>query len=277
MSYRLGVDVGGTFTDLLLVDEADGSTYMAKVPSTPEDSSRGVLNGITAICERASIDPQQISHVMHGTTVATNAILTGTGARVGLVTTQGYRQILQIARSFVPGGLGGWVIYQRAEPMAPLELTVEAAERVGADGRVVHPLDEAKLRDSLQELRARGIEALTVSLINSYVNDVHEQRIGEIAGEELPEVPVSLSSEVIPEMQEYERTLTTVANSYVRPVVESYVRNLRGELMVRMREVQLHMLRSDGGLASAEAAQHYPVKLLMSGPAGGVAGGIREF
>ncbi len=274
MSYRLGVDVGGTFTDLLLVNESDGSTYMAKVPSTPEDSSQGVLHGITVICERAGIDAQRISHVMHGTTVATNAILTGSGARVGLVTTQGYRQILQIARSFVPGGLGGWVIYQRADPMAPLELTVEARERVGADGRVVEPLDEAQLRRSLGELRARGIEALTVSLINSYANDLHERRIGEIANEELPGVPVSLSSEVIPEMQEYERTLTTVANSYVRPVVESYIRKLRAELSTRMHDVQLHMLRSDGGLASAEAAQQYPVNLLMSGPAGGVAGAI---
>lgn len=274
MSYRLGVDVGGTFTDLLLVDESDGSTYTAKVPSTPDDSSRGVLDGIAVVCERAGIDPQQISHVMHGTTVATNTILTRSGARVGLVTTRGYRQILQIARSFVPGGLGGWVIYQRADPIAPLELTVEACERVGADGRVVEALDEEKLRRSLRELRAADIEALTVSLINAYTNDVHERRIGEIAVEELPEVPVSLSSEVIPEMQEYERTLTTVTNSYVRPVVESYVRNLRGELAARMREVQLHMLRSDGGLSSAEAAQQYPVNLLMSGPAGGVAGAI---
>ncbi len=274
MSYRLGVDVGGTFTDLLLVDESDGSTYTAKVPSTPDDSSRGVLDGIAVVCERAGIDPQQISHVMHGTTVATNTILTRSGARVGLVTTRGYRQILQIARSFVPGGLGGWVIYQRADPIAPLELTVEACERVGADGGVVEALDEEKLRRSLRELRAADIEALTVSLINAYTNDVHERRIGEIAVEELPEVPVSLSSEVIPEMQEYERTLTTVTNSYVRPVVESYVRNLRGELAARMREVQLHMLRSDGGLSSAEAAQQYPVNLLMSGPAGGVAGAI---
>ncbi len=274
MSHRLGIDVGGTFTDLLLVDESHGSTCMAKVPSTPDDPSRGVLEGVAVVCRRAGIDPREISHVMHGTTVATNAILTGSGARVGLVTTKGYRQVLQIARSFVPGGLGGWVIYQRADPMAPLELTVEARERLGADGEVVEPLDEEALRLSLRELRARGIEALTVSLINAYANDLHERRIGEIAAQELPDVPISLSSDVIPEMQEYERTLTTVANSYVRPAVESYVRNMQSELTDRMQEVQLHMLRSDGGLTSAEAAQRYPVKLLMSGPAGGVAGAI---
>ncbi|MEE9510992.1 MAG: hydantoinase/oxoprolinase N-terminal domain-containing protein, partial [Gammaproteobacteria bacterium] len=120
MSYRLGVDVGGTFTDLLLVNEQSGDIFTAKVPSTPQDSSIGVLNGIERVCGSAGIDAEEITHVMHGTTVATNTILTGTGARVGLVTTKGYRQVLQIARSFVPGGLGGWVIYNKSLPIAPL-------------------------------------------------------------------------------------------------------------------------------------------------------------
>jgi N-methylhydantoinase A len=211
---------------------------------------------------------------MHGTTVATNTVLTGTGARVGLVTTRGYRQVLQIARSFVPGGLGGWVVYQKSEPMAPLELTVEADERVGARGEIVRPLDEDALRESLGWLRAQGIEALTVSLINAFANDVHERRVRELAGTLLPGVPVSISSEVIPEMQEYERTVTTVANSYVRPRVERYIRNLETELARRIPGAQLRILRSDGGLAASEAAANYPVKLLMSGPAGGVTGAI---
>jgi N-methylhydantoinase A len=120
MSYRLGVDVGGTFTDLLLVDEKNGDIFTAKVPSTPADSSIGVLNGIERVCESAGINPEGISHVMHGTTVATNTVLTGTGAKVGLVTTKGYKQVLQIARSYVPGGLGGWVIYNKSLPLAPL-------------------------------------------------------------------------------------------------------------------------------------------------------------
>ena len=274
MAYRLGVDVGGTFTDVLLVNETTGDINTAKVPSTPEDSSIGVLNGIGRVCETAGVDARQIAHVMHGTTVATNTILTGTGARVGLVTTKGYRQVLQIARSFVPGGLGGWVIYQKSDPMAPLELTVEANERMSAKGDVVRPLIEEELRESLRFLKSRDIEALTVSLINSFTNDSHERRIREIAQEELPDVPVSLSCEVIPEMQEYERTVTTVANSYVRPRVASYVHNLEAELDKSTDGVQLHILRSDGGLASAEASQNYPVNLLMSGPAGGVAGAI---
>jgi len=274
MSYRLGVDVGGTFTDLLLVDERTGATWSAKVPSTPSDQSTGVLNGVARVCERAGISPKQIDRVMHGTTVATNTVLTSSGARCGLVTTQGYRQILQIARSFVPGGLGGWVIYNKSLPMAPLALTIEADERISSKGDVVRSLDEKTLRSRLRELRHKNIEALTVSLINSFANEIHEQRVAEIAREELPGVPVSLSCEVVPEMQEYERTVTTVANSYVRPRVSRYVHNLQGHLTEITDSVRLHILRSDGGLASADAAEQLPVNLLMSGPAGGVTGAL---
>jgi N-methylhydantoinase A len=274
MPYRLGVDVGGTFTDLLLIDEKSGATHMAKVPSTPEDSSIGVLNGIDKVCEGADVSAEEITHVMHGTTVATNAILTGKGARVGLVTTKGYRQTLQIARSFVPGGLGGWIIYNKSDPLAPLELTIEADERIGAKGDVVRALDEHDLKKKLTALKKRGIEALTVSLINSFANGAHEEQVRSVAAKVMPRVPISISSEVIPEMQEYERAITTVANSYVRPVVADYIRKLHKELSRRMKDVQLHVLRSDGGLASVETAQSAPVGLLMSGPAGGVAGAI---
>jgi N-methylhydantoinase A len=274
MSYRLGVDVGGTFTDLFLVDEKSARVFTAKVPSTPADQSIGVLNGIARVCEQAGIAPQAIDHVMHGTTVATNTVLTGTGARCGLVTTRGYRQVLQIARSFVPGGLGGWVIYNKSLPMAPLSCTIEAMERVSAQGEIVTPLDEGRLRRDLQALGKKQIEALTVSLINSFANAAHEQRIRVIAQEELPGIPVSLSSDVVPEMQEYERTVTTVANSYVRPKVSRYIDNLRSKIERTAADVKLHILRSDGGLAGTQAAVEYPVNLLMSGPAGGVTGAL---
>ncbi|HSG90362.1 MAG TPA: hydantoinase/oxoprolinase family protein [Pseudomonadales bacterium] len=272
MAYKLGVDVGGTFTDVLLVNADNGGIHTAKVPSTPSDSSIGVLNGIARVCEVAGIDAREIAEVTHGTTVATNAVLTGRGARVGLITTMGYRQVLQIARSYVPGGLGGWVIYDKSEPMAPLECTFEVPERVGADGTVVTELDEAAVRAAMAQLRDASIEALTVCLINSFANPVHEQRIAAIAAEEMPDVPVSLSFEVIPEMQEYERTVTTVANSYVRPEVSRYIDNLQRELDTRLDGPGLSILRSDGGLSSAAAAATFPVNLLMSGPAGGVAG-----
>jgi N-methylhydantoinase A len=276
MTYRLGVDVGGTFTDLLLVDENSGETFMAKVPSTPEDSSIGVLNGIERICEESNIDPKAVASVMHGTTVATNAVLTRKGAKVGLVTTRGYRQVLQVARSFCPGGLGGWVSYVKAPLMAPLELTIEADERLDADGNVVTPLDEDALERDLNTLKeSGGVEALTICLLNSYVNGEHEARARDIAEKVFGDIPISISSEVVPEMQEYERTETTVVNSYVRPQVSRYVANLQRSLEERLGDdVALAILRSDGGLASARAAGDSPVNLLLSGPAGGVAGAI---
>ena len=276
MSHRLGVDVGGTFTDLLLIDEASGETWTAKVPSTPEDSALGVLNGVARICAGSGIDPAQIKLVMHGTTVATNAVLTGRGAKVGLVTTAGYEQTLQVARSFCPGGLGGWVTFIKRPLLAPLELTIGAQERIDADGAVIATLDEAALRRDLQALRSQGeIEALTICFVNAYVNGEHERRAAAIAGELFGALPISISSEVAPEMQEYERTETTVVNSYVRPQVSKYVKSLQGSLSERLRpDAQLSILRSDGGLASARAAAESPVSLLMSGPAGGVAGAL---
>ncbi len=274
MAYRLGVDVGGTFTDVLLINEDTGDTWREKVQSTPIDSSLGVLQGIDRVCATANIKPTSISQIMHGTTVATNAILQGKGAKIGLVTTQGYRQMLQIGRSFVPGILAGWIIWNMPDPLAPLELTVEAKERVGARGEVVETLDEPSIKESLKHLAEQRIEALTISLINAYANGAHEQRIREIANEVMPDVPVSISSEILPEMQEYERTLTTVANSYVAPVVSTYLANIQTQIVTRGINAKLHILRSDGGLVSAEAARQAPVSILMSGPAGGVAGAL---
>ncbi len=276
MTFRLGVDVGGTFTDLLLVDESTGHTYMAKVPSTPDDSSVGVLDGIERICEESDIDPTQVTSVMHGTTVATNAVLTRKGAKVGLITTKGYRQVLQVARSFCPGGLGGWVSYVKAPLMAPLELTIEADERIDAEGNVIKPLDVEALRRDARTLAATGeVEALTICLLNSYINGAHEQEARDVAQEFFGDIPISISSEVVPEMQEYERTETTVVNSYVRPQVSKYIRNLQTSLEERLGEdVDLAILRSDGGLASSRASSESPVNMLLSGPAGGVTGAM---
>jgi N-methylhydantoinase A len=274
MGYRLGVDVGGTFTDLLLLDDATGGFWRHKTPSTPHDSSEGILNGVEVVCAHAGISPRDIAVFLHGTTVATNAVLEGKGARVGLVTTEGYRQIMQIARSFVPGGLAGWIVWPKPEPMAKLEDTVEIKGRMDAQGREVRPLDDADIRAQLEHLKARGVEALTVSLINAYLNGSHELRVAALAREIMPDVPLSLSHEVLPEMQEYERTLTTVANAAVRPVVGRYVRNLRARLEKVEMTGNLSLLRSDGGLMSSQKSEEHPVSLLMSGPAGGVTGAL---
>jgi N-methylhydantoinase A len=274
MSYRLGVDVGGTFTDVLLVDEDSGSTWRAKTASTPSDQSVGVLTGIDKVCAEAGIDRAAVAHVLHGTTVATNAILEGKGATVGLITTEGFRQVLQIARSFVPGGLAGWIIWPKPEPLAALENTAEVPERVGSDGTVIRELDEEATRAALRKLRANGIEALAVSLINAFANDAHERRIAELAAEELPGIEVSLSSVVLPEMREYERALTTVANGYVQPQVARYVSSLKAKLADEGVPAELSILRSDGGLSAAGAAIAAPVTMLLSGPAGGVTGAV---
>ena len=276
MSYRLGVDVGGTFTDLLLISEETGETFTAKVPSTPEDSSIGVLNGVARICDESGVDPKKIGRVMHGTTVATNAVLQGKGAKVGLVTTQGYEQTLQVARSFCPGGLGGWVTFNKNPLLAPLELTIGADERMDANGNIVRELDEQALRKDLETLKAKGeVEALTICFVNAYINGENEQKAAKIAREVFGETAISISSEVVPEMQEYERTETTVMNSYVRPEMKMYIDNLQAALNDRMGDdVLLSLLRSDGGLASGRSAADSPVNMLMSGPAGGVTGAV---
>jgi N-methylhydantoinase A len=274
MSYRLGVDVGGTFTDLLLFDERSGAFWRHKTPSTPHDSSEGILTGVEAICGDAGITPADVDVFLHGTTVATNAVLEGKGARVGLVVTEGYRQIMQIARSFVPGGLAGWIVWPKPQPLAALEDTVEIAGRMDAFGNELRPVNDADIRRALERLRDRGVEALTVSLMNAYIDGTHERRVADIAAEVMPDVPVSLSHVVLPEMQEYERTLTTVANAAVRPVMGAYVRKLRGKLRGAGMAGKLALLRSDGGLMTSEKSEEHPVSLLMSGPAGGVTGAI---
>src|SRR3954467_14383498 len=274
MSYRLGVDVGGTFTDVLLVEEGSGSTWRAKTASTPADQAVGVLHGIGQVCAAAGIELSEVAQVLHGTTIATNAILEGKGATVGLVTTKGFRQVLQIARSYVPGGLAGWIIWPKPEPLADLENTVEVDERIASDGAVIRELGDADVRAQLQKLAGRGIQALAVSLINSFADPAHEKRIAEVAAEVLPGVPVSLSSDVLPELREYERTLTTVANGYVQPQVKRYIQTLSDKLGENGIAGELAILRSDGGLQSAAASTAAPVTMLLSGPAGGVTGAV---
>ena len=274
MAYRLGVDVGGTFTDLLLFEAGTGAFWRHKTPSTPHDSSEGIMTGVSAICDAAGITPAEVEIFLHGTTVATNAVLEGKGARVGLIVTEGYRQIMQIARSFVPGGLAGWIVWPKPQPMAALEDTFEIKGRMDAHGAEVRPGDDADIRTALERLKARGVEALTVSLMNAYLNGAHERRVAELAREIMPDVPLSLSHVILPEMQEYERTLTTVANAAVRPIVGRYVHNLRSRLRGAGMAGKLSLLRSDGGLMSSEKAEEHPVSLLMSRPAGGVTGAV---
>jgi N-methylhydantoinase A len=274
MAYRLGVDVGGTFTDLLLVHDETGRLHRVKTPSTPADPSEGVLVGIDRICEAGQITPADLAYVQHGTTVATNALLEAKGARVGLITTQGFGQILHLARSQTPGPLAGWIIMVKPEPPASLEDTREAKERMSARGEVVEPVDRDQVRQIVRELVDSGVESLTVSLINSYANPAHEREIKEIIEELYPGFPVTISADVLPEFREYERTLTACMNSYVRPRVQAYVGTLEGSLRARGVTGDLNLLRSDAGLMTAQLASENPIYGILSGPSGGVAGAL---
>jgi N-methylhydantoinase A len=274
MPYRVGVDVGGTFTDLMLFHEESGRYWRHKTPSTPHDPSEAVLQGIATICAQAQVDPASVAQIVHGTTVATNVILEAKGARVGLVTTEGFKQILHLARSQTPGPLAGWIIMIKPDPPASLADTREVHERMSAQGQVVRELDETQAEATMRELIDSGIESLTISLINSFANPDHERRLKAIAQRLAPELPVTISAEVLPEFREYERALTASMNAYVRPKVERYMHNLADQLKDQGVTAELNILRSDAGLMTAETAAENPVYAIMSGPSGGVAGAL---
>jgi N-methylhydantoinase A len=256
MSYRLGIDVGGTFTDLLLFNEETGAMTLEKTPSTPADQSIGILNGIHKIVDAAQLSPEDVKLILHGTTVATNAVLEGKGALVGLITTKGFEQILHVARSQTPGPLAGWIIMQKPDPLAPLYLTRGVSARSSARGEEMTELDEAEVRVFIKDLHAQGIEALTVSLINSFANADHEKRIRDIANEMFPDLPVTISTEILPEFREYERCLTTVMNSYVRPKMSNYLKGIQEKLADANLNPTVNIVRSDGGVMSLEAAKN---------------------
>ncbi len=277
MAYRLGVDVGGTFTDLFLVGDGNGGgggRFRVKTPSTPADPSEGVLTGVRRICEEAGIEVSQIRNILHGTTVATNAVLESKGARVGLITTVGFQQILHLARSQTPGPLAGWIIMMKPDPPASLADTREAVERMDARGESIVEVDVEQVEGIVRDLVESGVETLTVALINSYVNGAHERQIGEIVERLYPGFPVTLSSEVLPEFREYERALTACMNSYVRPKVADYVNRLQEQLGGIGAKADVNILRSDAGLMTIREAARNPIYGVLSGPSGGVAGAL---
>jgi N-methylhydantoinase A len=272
MSSRLGIDVGGTFTDLLLFDERSGGMRLLKTPSTPSDQSIGILNGIQQLFQESGVAASEVAALLHGTTVSTNIVLEEKGAKVGLLVTENFEQVLHLARSQTPGPLAGWIIMQKPDPLADLELTRGIRERINPRGEVVTPLDEASARNAVRELIELGAESITVSLLHSYANPQHEQRVKAIVEEMAPEMAVSLSSEILPEFREYERTLVTVMNAYVRPSMRRYLSGFEEKLHSVQFQPNVNIVRSDGGLMSVERASQSPVHTMLSGPAGGVSG-----
>jgi N-methylhydantoinase A len=272
MTSRLGIDVGGTFTDFLLLNERSGEMRLLKTLSTPEDQSVGILSGIAQLIEETGVPASEIRHLLHGTTVSTNIVLEGKGAKVGLLVTENFEQVLHLARSQTPGPLAGWIIMQKPDPLADLEATRGISERLNARGEVVKPLNEESARQSVRELIELGVESLTISLLHSYANPQHERRLKALVEEVDATTPVSLSSEILPEFREYERTLVTVMNAYVGPSMRRYLGGLTDKLGRLEFEPRVNIVRSDGGLMSLPRASESPVHTMLSGPAGGVSG-----
>lgn len=247
--------------------------YRAKVPSTPHDQSIGVKNSIDKV--RAIIEAEEkftgkFGALHHGSTVATNALLEGKGVPAALIVTEGHKDVLVARRSQIPGGLASWINWDPPAPLIPLERTLQVPERIGVDGEEVRPVDKDALRKELLTVKGK-VQAVTVSLLNSWVSGEHEKQVGEIVKEVLgDEVEVSLSHEVLPELGEYERTVTAAANSVVKPEVKRYMKGLSEKLNEDTPTVRI--LKSDGGLTNLDLAGNLPVNILMSGPAGGVRG-----
>ena len=272
MAYNVAVDVGGTFTDVLVFNEQSGELTEGKVLSTPDDPSQGVVTGIEETCEKVGISFEDLNLLFHGTTVVTNMILTNTGSRVGLLTTKGHEQILHLARAWTPGPLYGWMALQKPDPPADPTDTVGIGERLGPDGSVIQELDEGQVREAVENLVERGIESLAIGFLNSYVNPEHERRARDIAREIASDLPVTISSDIGQEYGEYERTLTTVVNTAVRPQTIVYMNNFEDSMKERKFGGTLSIVRSDGGAMSTEAVAERPIQIALSGPSGGVTG-----
>jgi len=273
MTYNLGVDVGGTFTDVIVFNEETNELTIDKVISTPANPSEGVLRGIKEATTKAGTSVGELNLLFHGTTVVTNMLLEETGSRVGLITSAGHEDILHLARAWTPGPLYGWIGMEKPDPLADLIDTRGVAGKIASPGgEEIEPLDEAAVRTAVQQLQASDVKAVTVALLNSYLNPIHEERVREIIKSEAPELPVSISSEIVPEYGEYERTLTTVINDYARPQVIEYLDELDTSLEDAGSTAKMNVVRSDGGLMSSTAAKRRPVDLALSGPSGGVVG-----
>ncbi len=266
-SHRVGIDIGGTFTDLVLIDDASGERAIGKVLTTPDDPSEAVEQGLRGLLEREDVDASQLKTIIHGTTLVTNALIERRGTATALLTTEGFRDAVAIGTEHRYDMYD--IFLEKPEPLVPRNLRYGVRERVLDDGSVLRDLDEEQVRAIAGELLERGIGAVAVSFLHGFRNPVHEQRVAEILAEEAPGVVVSLSSEVSPEIREYERTSTTIANVYVRPLVERYLQRLEERLRRLGFDGSFYVMLSNGGTASVETACRFPVRLLESGPAAG--------
>ena len=269
MSLRIAIDTGGTFTDVIAIDEATGAQVAIKTPSTPDDPSRGLLNGIQEV---TGGDESGLSQVLHGTTTATNAVLQHRFEGLGLLVTSGFRHIIEIARQSVPDGYGNSFFWVKPPRLVPLHLVREVRERLRYDGTVLEPLDEASVMEAVEHLVDFGVTRIAVCLLHAYANPEHEKRVGAIIAEHFPDTFVSLSCIVLPEYREYERAMTTLIDVMVKPYCKTYLGRAREQIELKSGATPFLIMQSNGGIVSSESAGEKPVTMLLSGPAGGVLG-----
>ena len=271
---RIGVDIGGTFTDLVWVDETTGAVRVGKLLTTPKDPSQAVEEGVVTLLHEAGAGAGAVRALIHGTTLATHALIERKGARVGLLATAGFRDAVEIGRE------GRYDMYDlfidQPVPLVPRQLRVEVTERVLADGSVLRPLDPVQARAAIAELGTLGVEAIAICLLHAYRNPVHERALAALCAEILPGVPVSCSSDVVPEIREYERTSTTTANVYVMPLMARYLDDLERKLQELGVPGRLYVMMSAGGIATPETAKRVPIRLVESGPAAGALAAARS-
>ena len=264
---RVGFDIGGTFTDFILIDEANGRLHLHKCLTTPEDPSIAALAGLSDLLAAAGVDLVQVGHIVHGTTLVTNSIIERSGARLGLLTTRGFRDILEMGTEQRYDIHDLFLTFP--EPLASRRDRREIAERVSRDGAVLEAIDPDAVRREVRDLVDDGVEALAVCFLHAYRNPVHERLVRGLVRSEFPDLPVSISSDVHPQINEYERSSTTAANAYVQPLMSAYVRRLDRALRERGFRGRFHLIQSSGGLTAPETAEALPIRFLESGPAGG--------
>jgi len=274
--YRVTVDTGGTFSDFVYVNEETDDVSIAKIPSTPDDPSRAILAGVQLLIDKG-VKPDDITYFCHGTTVGTNALLEGKGVKTGLLVTKGFRGIYEVQEQSRPHGHVIFdILYDRPVLLVPASLTAEVPERVSFQGEVLEPLDEAGLRAALQPLKRSDVKSLAVCLLFSFLHPQHEQRVREILAEEMPDVEVSLSSEVVPQIREYYRLSTTVINAYLQPILAHYIANLEGRLTgAGVTTRQKYIMQSNGGMSTFAATSKKAVATVLSGPAGGITASVQ--
>lgn len=269
---KLGIDIGGTFTDLVLLDESSGNMVLGKTLTTYPDPLQGILNGVEQITSDSNVPLRSIGVIVHGTTLVTNAVIERKGARTALLTTAGFEDVLEIGREM------RYDIYDlfltMPKPLVPRSLRIGIHQRMNKDGQVLKPLDLAEVENAADHLVRRGVQSVAVSFLHAFANPEHEQAVGDLLRRKYPRLAVSLSSEVLPEIREYERTSATAMNAYVQPLTQDYLRRLRQALVERGFQGEIFIMNSAGRLTTLEGAQRFPIQLLESGPAGGTMAGV---